>query len=63
MTVGWKLLKGAFYDTYKQSFHVEKGDEVPFGIDLVELDSGSKINLKSMCETTVPLILNFGSCT
>jgi hypothetical protein len=63
MTVGWKMLTAVFNGVYSQSFHVEKGDEVPSGIDLVDLDSGSKIGLKSICESTVPLILNFGSCT
>ena len=63
MTVGWKMLTGVFGTFYNNSFHVKKGDEVPSGIDLVDLDSGSKIRLKSMCEEKVPLILNFGSCT
>ena len=61
--VGWKMFKGAFDAMYNQSFHVGKGDEIPSGIDLVDLDSGSKISLKSLCEGTVPLVLNFGSCT
>ena len=61
--VGWKMLKGLFDVLYNQSFHVGKGDDIPSGIDLVDLDSGSKLSLKSLCEGSVPLVLNFGRCT
>ena len=63
MTPGWRMFKGIFDITYSQSFHVAKGDTVPSSIALVDLDSGSKVNLKDLCNGKVPLILNFGSCT
>jgi len=63
MTPGWKMFKGIFDIMYSQSFHVQKGDTVPSNIALVDLDSGSKVNLKELCTRNVPLILNFGSCT
>ena len=62
-TVGWKMFKGCFDIIYGQSFHVNVGDEIPSNIDLVDLDSGSKINLNKIGEKDIPLILNFGSCT
>jgi len=63
MTADWKLFKGAFDILYEQNFHINVDDYVPSDIDLVDLDSGIKVNLKSLCSTNVPLILNFGSCT
>merc|ERR1712141_109000 len=47
--VGWKMFKGLFDVLYNQSFHINQGDDVPSNIDLVDLDSGSKINLKEIC--------------
>jgi len=63
MEFGWKMLKGIFDVLYNQSFHVTNGDEVPGSIDLIDLDSKSKINLKDLCQSNIPLVLNFGSCT
>ena len=63
MTAGWIMFKSAFMMYYDQSFHINEGDEIPPDIDLVDLDSGSKINLRKLCESSIPLILNFGNCT
>ena len=63
MTSGWTMFINAFSYLYEQSFHINEGDEVPKSIELTDVDSASKINLKTMCSTNVPLILNFGSCT
>jgi len=63
MVVGWKMLQGLFNTFYNQSFHVTDGDDVPSNIELVDLDSKSKVNLRSLCTSNVPLVLNFGSCT
>ena len=63
MTPGWRMFTGIFHIMYNQSFHVLKGDTVPSNVALVDLDSGSKVNLKELCTGNVPLILNFGSCT
>ena len=62
---GWKfkVLQGIFNTFYKQSFHVTDGDDVPSNIELVDLDTKSKVNLRSLCTSNVPLVLNFGSCT
>ena len=63
MSPGWRMFKGIFDILYSQSFHVQEGDTIPSNIALVDLDSGSKVNLKDLCKGNVPLILNFGSCT
>lgn len=63
MEFGWKMLKGIFDVKYNQSFHVSNGDDVPGSIDLIDLDSKSKINLKDLCKSNIPIVLNFGSCT
>jgi len=63
MNFDWKMFKGLFDVLYNQSFHVTNGDDVPGRIDLIDLDSKSKINLKSLCKSNIPLVLNFGSCT
>ena len=62
---GWrfKVLQGIFNTFYNQSFHVTDGDDVPSSIELVNLDSKSKVNLRSLCTSNVPLVINFGSCT
>ena len=63
MTSGWIMFKTAFLMLYEQAFHINEGDDIPCDIDLVDLDSGSKISLRQMCKSSNPLILNFGSCT
>jgi hypothetical protein len=63
MTAGWIMFKTAFLMLYEQSFHINEGDDIPCDIDLVDLDSGSKNSLRKMCTSSIPLILNFGSCT
>jgi len=63
MEFGWKMLKGLFTTFYNQSFHVTGGDDVPSHIDLIDMDTKKKINLRSLCKSNVPLVLNFGSCT
>jgi len=63
MTAGWIMLKSAFLILYKQSFHINVGDDIPSNIELTDVDSASKISLQEMCSTNVPLIINFGSCT
>ena len=63
MTSGWTMFINAFSQLYDQSFHISEGDDVPNSIELTDVDSASKINLKNMCSSNIPLILNFGSCT
>jgi len=63
MEFGWQMLKGLFTTFYNQSFHVTDGDDVPSHIDLIDMDTKSKMNLRSLCKSNVPLVLNFGSCT
>ena len=63
MVFGWEMLKGLFTTFYNQSFHVADGDDVPSHIDLIDMDTKSKMNLRSLCKSSVPLVLNFGSCT
>ena len=63
MTAGWIMLKSAFSILYKQSFHINVGDDIPSSIELTDVDSASKVTLKEMCSSNVPLIINFGSCT
>ena len=63
MTAGWIMLKSAFSILYKQSFHINVGDDIPSNIELTDVDSASKISLQEMCSSNVPLIINFGSCT
>ena len=62
-TVGWKMFKGAFDIMYGQQLHLNVGDEIPSDLELFDLATGSKRNLKDMIPKAVPLILNFGSCT
>jgi len=63
MEFNWEMLKGLFNNLYIQSFHVADGDDVPSHIDLIDMDTNSKMNLKSLSKSNVPLVLNFGSCT
>ena len=63
MTAGWIMLKSAFSILYKQSFHIDEGDDIPSSIELTDVDSASKISLLEMCSSNIPLIINFGSCT
>ena len=63
MEFNWEMLKGLFTNFYIQSFHVADGDDVPSHIDLIDMDTKSKMNLRSLCKSNVPLVLNFGSCT
>ena len=63
MTAGWIMFKSAFLIMYNQVFHINEGDDIPSDIDLVDLDSGSKVTLRRLCTSSTPLILNFGSCT
>ena len=60
----WEMFKGAFDALYSQQFHIAVGDDVPSSLELVDVDSGKKVNLRSLIPSGgVPLILNFGSCT
>ena len=63
MTSGWIMFKSAFSILYDQAFHIKEGDEVPSSIELTDLDTATKINLKAICSSNVPLVINFGSCT
>ena len=63
MTSGWIMFKSALSILYDHAFHINEGDDVPSGIELTDLDTATKINLKAMCSSNVPLVINFGSCT
>ena len=63
MTAGWLMFKSCFSILFEQSFHINEGDDVPSNIELTDLNSASKIDLKEMCSSNIPLIINFGSCT
>ena len=63
MTSGWIMFKSAFSILYDQAFHIKEGDKVPSSIELTDLDTATKMNLRDMCSSNVPLIINFGSCT
>ena len=60
-TVGWKMFKGAFDIMYAQRFHLNVGDDIPSDLDLFDLTTGLKLNLKDMIPKNAPLVLNFGS--
>ena len=63
MTSGWIMFKTILSQLYDQSFHIKEGDIIPSSIELTDLETASKINLKDMCSSNIPLIINFGSCT
>ena len=62
-TGGWNMFKEALKHLYYQNFHINEGEEIYSEIDLVDLETHLRINLKTLCQANVPLILNFGSCT
>ena len=63
MTSGWIMFKTILSQLYDQSIHIKEGDIIPSSIELTDLETASKINLKDMCSSDIPLIINFGSCT
>ena len=60
----WEMFKAVFKARYAQYFHINEGDEVPSELELVDVDTGTRVRLKNLIPSNgIPLILNFGSCT
>eukprot|EP00038_Savillea_parva_P009401 m.183307 g.183307 ORF g.183307 m.183307 type:complete len:120 (+) comp15783_c0_seq1:61-420(+) len=64
---GWQMALALFHMTSINKYpKLAVGDEVPASLNVIALRDGvdaGAVPLTSLCRTSVPLVINFGSCS